>query len=121
MMESPTVVLSATPQGTMVLMKWGVHECLKAMLPPAESAHRSAAPLLLEGLAQFFGRRLSVALCVDGIHDLSGLGLCNAIGGGVRTVHYEVEVVDLTQKGLRLHGVPGDFSRLRRIRPRRLP
>jgi len=114
-------VLSPTPQGTLVLMRWGVHERLKAMLPPPIGVHRLAAPLLLEGLAHFYARRLSVALCVDGRRDWSDLGLCNSLGGGANTLHYDVEVLDLSQKGLRLHGVPGDFTRLRRITPRRRP
>jgi len=103
----------------MVLMRWGPHERLKAMLPPATGVHRLAAPLLLEGLAHSYARRLSFALCVDGSRDWSDLGLCNSLGGGARTLHYDVEVLDLTQRGLRLHGIPGDFTRLRRITPRR--
>lgn len=103
----------------MVLMRWGQHERLKAMLPWTSFNHQQAAPRLLEGLAEFCHRRLSVVLCVDGHPHSPALGLCNEAGEGVATPHYEVEVLDLSQRGLRLHGIPGDFSRLRRVFPRR--
>lgn len=118
MLDGPTVVLSPTEAGTLMLMRWGVHERLKAMLPPPAGVHRMAAPLLLEGLAHFFGRRLSVALCVDGSRNWSELGLCNSLGGGAHTLHYDVEVRDMSVKGMRLLGIPGDFRRLRHITPR---
>lgn len=117
---SPTVVISPTPAGTLILMRCGQHERLKAFLPWMDWVHCNAAPRLLEGLAGFCQRRLSVVLCVDGNPDSPALGLCNEAGVGVDTQNYEVEVVDLTERGLRLHGIPGDFSRLRRILPRRL-
>ena len=41
------------------------------------------------------------------------------MGGGVHTLHYQVEVVDPGRSGLRLHGIPGDFARLRRLAVRR--
>lgn len=118
---SPTVVISPTPTGTLVLMRWGQHDRLKAFLPWTDWVHCDAASKLLEGLAGFTQRRLSVVLCVDGNPDSPALGLCSGNGVGRDTVHYAVEVVDLTRRGVRLHGIPGDFSRLRRILPRRLP
>ena len=117
---SPTVVVSPTPTGTLILMRWGQQECLKAFLPWTDWVLCNAAPKLLEGLAAFCQRRLSVVLCVDGNPDSPALCLCNEAGVGISTASYEVEVVDLTRRGLRLHGIPGDFSRLRRILPRRL-
>lgn len=117
--EAPTVVFSPTPAGTLVLVRWGPHERLKALLPPAEHLHPSSAPLLLEGLAHWFQQRLSVALCVTGQDSSPGLGLCNSMGGGVHTLHYQVEVVDAGRRGIRLHGIPGDFARLRRLAVRR--
>ena len=120
MLNSPTVVLSPTSSGTMILMRWGQHDRLKAFLPWSSAVHRNAAPMLLEGLAEFCQRRLSVVLCVAGYPHSPALGLCSAAGVGVDTPHYEVEVVDPTERGLRLHGIPGDFSRLRRILPQGL-
>ena len=119
MMESPTVVLSPTPAGTLVLVRWGRHERLKAVLPPALNLHPSSAPLLLEGLAHWFRQRLSVAVCVNAQEPGSGLNLCNELGGGNHTLHYQVEVVEDGNPGLRLHGIPGDFARLRRLCVRR--
>ena len=119
MMEAPSVVLCPTPAGTLVLLRWGQHERLKALLPPALNLHPSSAPLLLEGLAHGFQQRLSIALCVDAREPQSDLGLCNSMGGGVHTLHYQVEVVELGRRGIRLHGIPGDFARLRRLAVRR--
>lgn len=119
-LRTPTVVVSPTPTGTLVLMRWGQHERLKAFLPWTDWVHRDAAPLLLEGLADFCQRRLSVVLCVNGHPDSHALGLSNEAGVGVDTVHYAVEVVNLNHRGLRFHGIPGDFSRLRRFLPGRL-
>ena len=119
-MCGPTVVFSPTPAGTMVLMRWGHHERLKAMLPRSCQGRRQGVPLLLEGLAEVYQRRLSVVLAVDGHPNTPDLGLCNDLGGGADTLHYDVEVVDLSQRGLRLHGIPGDFSQLRRFLPRRI-
>ena len=116
--EAPTVVFSPTPAGTLVLVRWNHHERLKALLPPAENLHPAAAPLLLEGLANWFQQRLSVALCVTGPDTSPGLGLCNEMGG-VHTLHYQVEVVEPGRRGMRLHGIPGDFARLRRLAVRR--
>lgn len=121
MQEAPTVVFSPTQDGTLVLMRWGHNERLKAVLPSSHSCHRLAAPLLLEGLAHWFQRRLSVAVCVDSTLPSSELGLCNALGGGANTLHYQVEVLDVNRRGSRLHGIPGDFSRLRQLSLRRYP
>jgi hypothetical protein len=65
------------------------HDLLQAILGPIHMAHPRAAATLLEGLALWHQRPLSVVLSADDADDGSALGLCDALGYG-RTLHYEV-------------------------------
>jgi hypothetical protein len=97
------------PTETRILMMEGRDERLRAILGPARTAHPRAAETLLEGLALWHQHALSVVLCadVDATDSTSALHLEDALGFGVRNVHFDVEVA--------LRG-----SRMGRRRPRRL-
>ena len=94
-------------------MMVGPDELLRAALPaPMIDRHvRSAAPILLEGLALWLRRPLSVVLCADDGDISSALGLSDGFGFGYRTVHYDVEVMNPAQRVRRL----GSFSDLRQL------
>jgi hypothetical protein len=89
---------------------------LKAVLPPARQAHPRAAPTLLEGLALWQQRPLSVVLSADGLEDGFAMGLCDELGLGERRLHYQVEVAVGARRGRRreLRGL-GDFRDLRQL------
>ena len=72
--------------------------------------------MLLEGLALWHQRALSVVLCADVGGDTSALRLEDALGFGVRNVHFEVEVA-LRQEGRRPRrfGTLGNFGDLRQL------
>ena len=53
---------------------------LQAILGPIRTAHPRAAATLLEGLALWHQRPLSVVLSADDADDGSALGLCDALG-----------------------------------------
>jgi hypothetical protein len=80
-------------------------------------AHPRAAATLLEGIALWHQRPLSVVLSADASDDGSALGLCDALGFG-RTLHYEVAVAMTEGRGRRrrrdLRGL-GDFRDLRQL------
>lgn len=76
--------------------------------------HPRSAPTLLEGLALWLQRPLSVVLCAADEDDSSALGLSDGFGFGHQSVHYDVEVVNPAQ---RLAGL-GSFADLRRLRLR---
>jgi hypothetical protein len=86
-----TVTLDPQAGMTRLLMMEGPDERMRAVLGPATAAHPRAAETLLEGLALWHQQALSVRLE-------------DALGFGVRNVHFEVEVA----------------LRERRRRPRRL-
>lgn len=96
-------MLAATPDG----------EILRAILGPAAAAHPRAAATLLEGLALWHERPLSVVLCADGSDDGSAMGLYDALGYGVRALHYDVGVVMREPRPRRTLGGLGDFRDLR--------
>jgi hypothetical protein len=68
-------------------------ELLRAVLP-SHRMHPRAAPSLLEGLSLWLQHPISVVLCADAEGSSSELGLCDGLGIGNQTVHYEVEVFD---------------------------
>lgn len=74
------------------MMMEGRDERMRAVLGPATGAHPRAAETLLEGLALWHQRALSVVLCADVWDGTSPLRLEDALGFGVRNVHFEVEV-----------------------------
>ncbi len=81
-------------------MMEGRDERMRAVLGPATRAHPRAAETLLEGLALWHHQALSVVLCADVGDDTSALRLEDALGFGVRNVHFEVEVA-LREQGRR--------------------
>jgi hypothetical protein len=108
-MKRWTLTLDPRPTETRVLMMEGRYERLRAVLGPPSTAHPRAGETLLEGLALWHQHALSVVLCVDvdARESTSALRLEDALGFGVRNVHFDVEVA--------LRG-----SRVARRRPRRL-
>jgi len=114
-MDRVDVTIMPPMQSRRLLTMCGNDEVLKAVLP-ASQAHGQAAPTLLEGLAMWFGRRLSVVLCADGQDRRSGLNLCDGFGGGKQTLHYNVAVVgpDRNHRGQRISGV-GTFGDLQQL------
>jgi hypothetical protein len=93
-----TVTLEPRSDQTRLLMMEGRDERMRAILGPARLAHPQAAQTLLEGLALWHQHPLCVVLCADVQESTSALGLEDALGLGVRNLHFEVEVA------LRNHG-----------------
>jgi hypothetical protein len=92
-------------------------DLLKAVLGPARACHPRAAATLLEGLALWHQRPLSVVLCADDSGHSSALDLYDALGVGTRTLHYEVAVAFHPRSHRRrchLRGL-GDFRDLRQL------
>ncbi len=112
-MFTPRLFLKPTRETTRLCMMVGQDEVLRAALPaPMIDRHvRSAAPILLEGLALWLRRPLSVVLCADDGDISSALGLSDGFGFGYRTVHYDVEVMNPAQRVRRL----GSFGDLRQL------
>lgn len=119
MSESITVTLSPEPDRVRLLAMTPTRDLLIAILGPISGAHPRAAATLLEGLALWHQRPLSVVLSVDDAGDGCALGLCDALGYG-RTLHYEVGLAfpDRAARGRRrrrdLHGL-GSFRDLREL------
>jgi hypothetical protein len=114
-MERMVVTIAPEPERVRLLATTEQGDLLKAVLGPAHACHPRAAATLLEGLALWHQRPLSVVLCVDASVDSSALCLCDALGVGAPTVHYEVGIA-FHPRGVRsrrtLHGL-GDFRDLR--------
>lgn len=110
-MIKPHVLLKPSPLATRILVTSCGDELLKAELPPPSAqTHPRAAPTLLEGLALWLQRPLSIVLCADAQGASPALGLCDGFGFGLATAHYEVVVWDPGRKHRRL----GSFNDLRR-------
>ena len=117
MSDTITVTIAPEPDRVRILATTPTHDVLKAVLGPARLAHPRAAATLLEGIALWHQRRLSVVLSADDSDDGSALGLCDALGFG-GTLHYEIGVA-LAERGHRrrrreLRGM-GDFRDLRQL------
>ncbi len=115
-MDRVFVTIKPTSLTTRLLVTLGNDDVLKAVLPPPSQMHRLAAPTLLEGMSLWFGRRLSVVLCVAGKDESSELNLCDGLGYGKSALHYEVEVVapGPARTGRRIQGL-GGFHDLRQL------
>jgi hypothetical protein len=105
------VTMRPTPISTRILVTQGEEDVLKAVLPPPRQAHPRAAETLLEALALWFQRPLSVVLYADGEGASCALGLCDGFGFGRETVHFSVEVYDPAR---RCRGL-GPFDDLRQL------
>lgn len=116
-MERITVTLAPEPSQTRLLVMSGPDELLRGLLGPPSEMHPAAATTLLEGLSLWYQRPLAVVLCVGERSCGFELGLCDALGLGRRTLHYDVGVVavDETRHRPRRLGGPGDFRALRRV------
>jgi hypothetical protein len=111
------ILVTVAPEGTRVrLLAMGPQgELMRAILGPPARMHSRAAATLLEGLALWQQQPLSVVLCVDGSVDGYAMGLLDALGEGVRTLHYEVDVTHLDACRPRRLGGVGNFRDLRRV------
>lgn len=115
-MDRVTVTLAPRPTGTLLLATSGGDELLRGLLGPPGEMHPAAATTLLEGLSLWYQRPLAVVLCVDERSCGFELGLCDPLGLGRRSLHYEVGVVvDESYPRPRRLGGPGDFRALRRL------
>jgi hypothetical protein len=112
-----TVTIDPRADETRMLMMEGRDERMRAVLGPSNMAHPRAAQMLLEALALWHQRPLSVVLYVDVEGSPCTLGLEDALGFGVRNLHFEVEVALRERgrrRGRRLAGL-GSFSDLRQL------
>lgn len=109
-MIRPKLVVKPWPETTRLLMTDIEGEVLRAALPRTPR-HAQAAPTLLEGLALWMGRPLSVVLCAADLDGSCVPGLSDDFGVGAATVHYEVEVVDPARRPRGL----GPFRDLRQL------
>lgn len=111
------VTIAPEPDRVRMLATGDEGDLLKAVLGPARACHPRAAATLLEGLALWHQRPLSVVLCADDSGHSSALDLYDALGVGARTLHYEVAVA-FHPRSLRrrrhLRGL-GDFRDLRQL------
>jgi hypothetical protein len=110
------VTMVPTRSETRLLVTLGRDEVMKARLGPAMDLHRLAAPMLLEALALWYQRRVYAVISADADAISSDLGLSDRLGGGVETVHYEVEWVhprERRPRAVRVRGL-GDFRDVRR-------
>ena len=115
-MDTFTLTIAPERERTRMLMMCGPHEVLRASLGSPMETHPRAASTLLEGLSLWYQRPLSVVLCVDTLSTSCGLDLCDALGFGRRTLHYEVGIAvrEQRRRATRLGG-PGNFHELRRF------
>jgi hypothetical protein len=113
-MADLVLTLHPTSWQTRLLLMDGDDECLKAILPPALSAHPQAAHTLLDGLSLWFQRRVCVVSSVDDEERTSALGLSDGFAIGKQTAHYAVRVFDPQRRGRRL-AVAGSFRELRQL------
>lgn len=119
-MHDPIIVtISPEPDRVRLLATTPTQDVLKAVLGPANRAHPRAAATLLEGLALWHQRPVSVVLSANDLDDGSALGLCDALGYG-RTLHYEVGIAFPEGRGRgrrRRHDLRGlgDFRDMRQL------
>lgn len=116
---SETIRITIAPQKDKVrlLAAAPTHDIMKAVLDSPRRAHPRAMTTLLEGLALWHQRPLSVVLCADDADDGVAMHLCDALGYG-RALHYDVELAVTTPCARRrrheLRGL-GDFRDLRSL------
>ena len=101
---------------TRVLMTRGRDEVLRGVLPPPSRMHCRAAPTLVEAMALWYQKQLSVVLYADVSEERFAMHLSDGLGFGVKNVHYDVTVLipGDRHRGRRLGG-KGKFSELRQL------
>lgn len=116
-MDRITVTIAPERDRVRMLVRTEERDLLKAVLGPASTTHPRAAATMLEGLALWHQRPLSVVLCADEREHGSALELCDALGFGRRTLHYEVGIAlhQVSRRGGRNHRGLGDFRDLRQL------
>ena len=101
-----------------MLLSHGPDELLRALLPPPSHVrHERAAITFLEGLSLWLDAKLHVVLSVDAREAGFCLGLTDEMGVGIRSVYFDVEVLDRgarRRRGQRIRGI-GDFADLRQL------
>lgn len=112
--------ITAAAGETRILVEDVSGDRLLARLPALEcAAHPRALASLLEALALWSGSKVHVVLCVDEQCGWEQSGLADALGFGLDTLLFEVEVVPLARRrnrGVkRLTGL-GSFARERSLR-----
>ncbi len=114
-----TVVMIPSATRTRVLLSQGPDELLRALLPPpSQVRHSRAAITFLEGLSLWLDAKLHVVLSVDEREAGFCLGLTDEMGVGIRSLYFDVEVLDRgarRRRGQRIRGI-GDFADLRQLR-----
>lgn len=115
---STMVVMSPEATQTRVLVTREGRDLLRAALPPVVMAHHRAASTLLEGLALWLDERLGVVLVADErARSSCALPMCDALGFGEQTLHYDVAVHCRAdrQRERRSHRDVADFRDLRDV------
>lgn len=116
MLDKITVTLAPERHRVRILARTAREDILKAVLGPAESTHPRAAATLLEGLSLWHQQSLSVVLVAAEPSDGPALRLCDGLGFGLPSVHYEVGIAS-PQSRARKKPLPGlgDFRDLRQL------
>lgn len=100
--------ITATPYETRILVQDATGDRLLARLPPlGVAAHPRALPSLLESMALWCGATVPVVLYVDETSDWEWSGLCDALGFGLETLFFEIEVVPLEHRRRRAKRLTG--------------
>ncbi|MEZ4309567.1 MAG: hypothetical protein R3F14_16140 [Polyangiaceae bacterium] len=117
MLEKILVTIAPERGRVRILARAGAQDLLKAVLGPAESTHPRAAATLLEGLSLWHQQALSVVLVAGDSSDGSALRLCDGLGFGQRSVHFEVGIAirDSHARRRRTLSGLGDFRDLRQL------
>jgi hypothetical protein len=116
-MSKMTVTIAPEQGRVRLLARTPTQDVLKAVLGPVDRAHPKAAATLLEGLSLWYQERLSVVLVADERLNSYAMSLCDTLGFGVSTLHYEVAIATL---GRSKRNTPhlvgmGDFRDLRQL------
>ena len=116
MLDKIVVTMAPERDRVRILARAGARDVLKAVLGPADRTHPRAAATLLEGLSLWHQQALNVVLVAGDLCDGSALRLCDELGFGQRSVHFEVGIA--TREGrCRKRTLPGlgDFRDLRQL------
>jgi hypothetical protein len=115
-MDPILVTIAPEPERVRMLVTTAERDVLRAVLGPVHACHPRAAATLLEGLALWHQRPLSVVLCADEVAGSSALALSDALGFAERSLHYEVGVAYHPRaRRRRSQGGLGDFRDLRQL------